>query len=265
MLNKEQQEYLLKPLSKSRVSQRSQSGRSLSYVEAWDIKRTLIRVFGFGGFSVIADQAECVSHQTGQGKSGSNHEVCWKVRVTLTIPALGAEYAEYAVGSASLPSLPDAHDMAVKTAESDALKRAAINLGTQFGLSLYDNGSTADVVGRTLAGSHGVNTEPAVVPEALGGPVIPTAEQAGMPQDEPEHAQDAPTEPTPPREHSERAEEFLAALREFYTTKSDADRIQGIAALKAVYTDVLDETTIARGQVVTLARLADAVATGSVR
>ena len=45
--------------------------------------------------------------------------------------------------------------MAVKTAESDALKRAAINLGTQFGLSLYDNGSRADVVGHTLAAPDG--------------------------------------------------------------------------------------------------------------
>jgi hypothetical protein len=34
----------------------------------------------------------------------------------------------------------------VKTAESDALKRAAICLGDQFGLSLYNNGSTAPVV-----------------------------------------------------------------------------------------------------------------------
>ena len=42
--------------------------------------------------------------------------------------------------------------MAVKTAESDALKRAAINLGTQFGLSLYNNGSLKDVVGATLEG-----------------------------------------------------------------------------------------------------------------
>jgi hypothetical protein len=40
--------------------------------------------------------------------------------------------------------------MAIKTAESDALKRAAINLGTQFGLSLYNNGSLQDVVVRTL-------------------------------------------------------------------------------------------------------------------
>jgi hypothetical protein len=41
--------------------------------------------------------------------------------------------------------------MAIKTAESDALKRAAINLGDQFGLSLYNNGATAPVVIQTLS------------------------------------------------------------------------------------------------------------------
>jgi Rad52/22 family double-strand break repair protein len=251
-LNPEQVKYLLQPLSKARVSQRSQSGRSLSYVEAWDIKRTLIRVFGFGGFSVTADQAECVAHLEGQGKDGKNHVVCWKVRVTLTIPSLDAEYAEYAVGSANLPSVADAHDMAIKTAESDALKRAAINLGTQFGLSLYDNGSTSDVVGRTLV--HTVNEEPVAVPEALGGPAVEQEHAAS----EPDQADPAP--PTP--EHSERAEEFLAALRELRGA-SDADRIRGIAALKMAYGDVLDETTMARGQIVTLGRLGDAVATGA--
>lgn len=251
-LNEEQVKYLLQPIAKSRVSTRSQSGRALSYVEAWDIKRTLIRVFGFGGFSVVADEAECVSHREGQGKSGHNHEVCWKVRVTLSIPAIGAEYAEYAVGSSSQPDLTEAHDMAIKTAESDALKRAAINLGTQFGLSLYDNGSTSDVVGRTLV--HTVNSEPAKVPEALGGPV------AGQEQGASEPAEPEGSPVTP--EHSERAEEFLAALRELRAADTDADRIQGVATLKAVYADVLDQTTLARGEIVTLARLADAVATG---
>ena len=252
-LNDEQYKFLCSSIDKRFVSQRSQSGRSLSYLEAWHVKRTLIRVFGFGGFSATADEAECVSHQEGQGKDGKNHVVCWKVRVTLSIPSLDATYSEYAVGSANLPSLADAHDMAIKTAESDALKRAAINLGTQFGLSLYDNGSLNDVVGRTLV--HTVNEEPVVVPEALGGPAVEQEEAAS----EPDQADPAP--PTP--EHSERAEEFLAALRDLRGA-ADADRIQGISALKAVYSDVLDETTLARGQVVTLARLADAVAVGTV-
>jgi hypothetical protein len=40
--------------------------------------------------------------------------------------------------------------MAIKTAESQAFKRAAINLGDQFGLGLYNGGSTASTVKDTL-------------------------------------------------------------------------------------------------------------------
>jgi hypothetical protein len=47
--------------------------------------------------------------------------------------------------------------MAIKTAESDALKRAAINIGDQFGLSLYNNGSTTPVVVKTLVAPEANN------------------------------------------------------------------------------------------------------------
>jgi hypothetical protein len=77
--------------------------------------------------------------------------VAYRATVQLTIidGNLGdnAIYTEAAVGdSQNNPSRADAHDMAIKTAESQAFKRCAINLGDQFGLSLYNNGSTSSVV-----------------------------------------------------------------------------------------------------------------------
>jgi len=51
LLNNQQYEQLLKPLNPKRVAKREQAGRSLSYLEAWDVKAHLIRVFGFGGWS----------------------------------------------------------------------------------------------------------------------------------------------------------------------------------------------------------------------
>ncbi len=48
------------------------------------------------------------------------------------------------------PVRGDAHDKALKTAVSDALKRAARDLGNQFGLSLYDKGAL-EVVSSSLA------------------------------------------------------------------------------------------------------------------
>lgn len=142
-----QYEQLIAGLNESRVAKRSGGGgRQLSYLESWDVKAHLIRIFGFGGWS--ADVLE--SSLAYEEKNGNNWSVGYKVVLRLTIPTLDCTYTEAAVGSAQLPQRGEAHDMAIKTGESDALKRAAINLGTQFGLSLYNNGSLRDVVIKTL-------------------------------------------------------------------------------------------------------------------
>ena len=147
MLNDNQYQQLLKPLNPQRVAKREQAGRSLSYLEAWDVKAHLIRIFGFGAWSwEVTDTTLAYEDKNERGQ----WEVGYKVVGTLTIHALGCRYTEAAVGSASLPRRGEAHDMAIKTAESDGLKRAAINLGTQFGLSLYNDGTLKDVVGATL-------------------------------------------------------------------------------------------------------------------
>lgn len=147
MLNNRQYEQLLKPLNDTRVAKRGQAGRQLSYLEAWDVKAHLIRIFGFGGWS--ADVLESNLAFEDKNEKGQ-WNVGYKVVLQLSIPSLLCTYTEAAVGSATLPQRGEAHDMAIKTAESDALKRAAINLGTQFGLSLYNNGSLRDVVVQTL-------------------------------------------------------------------------------------------------------------------
>jgi recombination DNA repair RAD52 pathway protein len=147
IMNSQQYEQLLKPLNESRVAKRSQAGRSLSYLEAWDVKAHLIRIFGFLNWS--ADVQESVLVFEDKNEKGQ-WNVGYKVTLCLSFPAYGTTYTESAVGSATLPQRGEAHDMAIKTAESDALKRAAINLGTQFGLSLYNNGSLRDVVVKTL-------------------------------------------------------------------------------------------------------------------
>lgn len=145
MLNEHQYDQLLKPLHPSRVAKRQQAGRNLSYLEAWDVKAHLNRIFGFLNWSADVLTADLAFEQEKDGK----WNVGYKVVLRLSFPD-GATYTEAAIGSATLPQRGEAHDMAIKTAESDALKRAAINLGTQFGLSLYDNGSLKDVVGTTL-------------------------------------------------------------------------------------------------------------------
>lgn len=156
-----QYETLRRPLNASRIAKRSQGGKQLSYLESWEVRAHLIRIFGYTNFDtevLDAYHVETRQYMTQGDNPKQMVEVIWYARVKLTIrDADGAwdlcTYTESAVGNASGPAnmLGEHHDNAVKTAASDALKRCAINLGTQFGLSLYDDGSTRDVVKGTVA------------------------------------------------------------------------------------------------------------------
>lgn len=166
---------LMSPLAASRVAKRSQGGRSLSYLEAYDVKATLIRIFGFGGFSAEVIKTEVLDINriaAGEGGNRTEHtqiEVLATVTMRLEIPSLGCTYTETAAASQKGRDVGEVTDFAIKTAASDALKRCAINLGTQFGLSLYNNGSTDEVVRRIFAPDHQWPKE-----------TEPTKEQAGV-------------------------------------------------------------------------------------
>ena len=151
-LDVEQLKLLHAHLFPGRVKAHPHSG--YSYLQAWDIRAMLVRVFGYGGFSVECLSIEHIrSEQVAQSGGGDrqNWSITVQAIVRLTIHATGAVYTEAAVANAKVPDFGEAYDQAVKSAESDALKRGATNLGTQFGLSLYNDGSTADVVKRVAA------------------------------------------------------------------------------------------------------------------
>lgn len=153
-LTQEQLSTLMSPLWANRVKQR----QGFSYLEAFDVKATLIRVFGFGGFSaeVIDSKILDIRDDGRQGtKRGSDEPktpyVMAQATVRLTIhPQVEGDqpavYTETAVGTNDGHTIGDVADNAIKSAASDALKRCATYLGTQFGLGLYDNGSLAEVV-----------------------------------------------------------------------------------------------------------------------
>jgi len=133
---------------------RVESKQGMSYLAAWDVKATLIRIFGFGGFSSELIASEIIkAEQVAQAnnKDKTNWAITAKATVRLTIPQLGAVYTEAAIAGSKQPDFTESADMALKSAESDALKRAAIFLGTQFGLSLYNNGATKEVISTVLA------------------------------------------------------------------------------------------------------------------
>lgn len=170
---------LMGNLNQTRVSSRKQGNRTLSYLEAWDVKRALISMFGFGGWSAIASEARVINTESGKGTGGTGIRITVMVRMTLTIHQFGAEYAEYAAASQTGQDPGEVLDFAIKTAESDALKRCAISLGTQFGLSLYDDGSMNDVVRTVLAPDQGWANNAPYRPDPAETPGPDGAEPAG--------------------------------------------------------------------------------------
>lgn len=155
-LNTEQTSFMLKPVDPERVEKVNEKD-NMRHLRSWDIRRHLIRVFGFGGFDIETKRVQLIREvETTPGK----WTVIYLAEVRLTIKnSEGNTIAVFEDGSCgdapNYPQLGKAHDKAIKTALSGALKRCAVNLGDQFGLSLYDKKynehNPAAVVGRTLA------------------------------------------------------------------------------------------------------------------
>jgi hypothetical protein len=153
-LTPEQTAVLLRPIKPSRVL----TAQNQSHVPAYDVAAHLTRIFGFGGWDKRILTLNLVSEEP--TKTSTNREawlVTYSCTMRLTVKdSAGAEVASWddgACGTSTLPQKGEAHDMALKSAISYALKRcAAFGLGDQFGLSLYNKGSVAPLIGKTLVG-----------------------------------------------------------------------------------------------------------------
>jgi recombination DNA repair RAD52 pathway protein len=153
--NNKQLEQLFKEINPSRVAKRE---GKFSYIETFDDIAHLIRLFGFEGWDHFTSvdlifEEERINSTTGLGTG--KWDVAYKghTRIMVRDPA-GNQVCIHdgvATGSGENQRRVEAHDLALKSAASDSLKRAAIHLGNQFGLSLYDGGSTKSVVGKSLA------------------------------------------------------------------------------------------------------------------
>ena len=184
---------LMQPIRGARIANRQQGGKTLSYLEAYDVRAHLIRVFGFGGFDAeVLDYDLAFVRDYENNDKKPMQEIAYKARVQLTIRdrtgAAIARYTECAVGSASGGSgFGDLHDNALKSAVSDALKRCAINLGSQFGLGLYDNGSRAEVVRQLVEDPRGEQPQElsaeqrAALAQSLGATEVQEGNDNGVP------------------------------------------------------------------------------------
>ena len=156
---------LLAPINPDRIV--TSQGRK--HLAQQDVRAHLIRVFGFGNFDVKIKTLELLFEEpyVGVDKNGkeilNRFNVCYKAEVRLLIRdpkgMIVCSYEEVASATAQNQTRGEAHDLAMKSAVSYAIKRCATNLGDQFGLSLYNNGQVTALVKGTLVRPDGTDAE----------------------------------------------------------------------------------------------------------
>jgi len=124
---------LAAPLDKAHVASRSQAGRSVSYIEGWHAIAEANRIFGFDGWlRETVDLRQLGEPREVDGK----FRVDYMARVRITVGDIIRDGCGFGQGIDK--DRGQAHESALKEAETDAMKRALMTFGNPFGLALYD-------------------------------------------------------------------------------------------------------------------------------
>ncbi|QPN56540.1 RAD52 family DNA repair protein [Synechococcus sp. CBW1107] len=144
----EQLAALSAPLDRANVRQREQGRSKVHYLEGWQVIAEANRIFGFDGWQRQTIAVRCVAQAerligargtSRDQKSGWGVTYTARVRVTVTAGGLAPLVREGSgAGHGIDVDLGQAHESALKEAETDAMKRALMTFGNPFGLALYD-------------------------------------------------------------------------------------------------------------------------------
>lgn len=150
-------EELKRKLDPVHVKGRKQGGGQVQYIEGWHAIAEANRIFGFGAW----DRETVELRQIGEPREvDGKMRVDYMARVRITVWA-GADGRTVrdgcGFGQGIDKDVGQAHESALKEAETDAMKRALMTFGNPFGLALYDK-SRAEV---------GVDASPSELTEAV--------------------------------------------------------------------------------------------------
>lgn len=140
----EQVAALKAPLDRKHVKQRAQAGRQLSYIESWQAISEANRIFGFDAWNSYTRTKKLFEPYK---DAKDKWRVGYMAKVTVSVGQVQREGVGY--GSGIDNDLGQAHESALKEAESDARKRALMTFGNPFGLALYDKEQANVSDGRT--------------------------------------------------------------------------------------------------------------------
>jgi DNA repair and recombination protein RAD52 len=110
-------------------------GKYGEYVDGLHVIREANRIFGFGGWSYRITRLEMVSRVT---TAKPQIRVGYMATVVVTVDGVEREGSAVGSGMVGPDNEADAHESAIKEAETDAMKRALRSFGNTFGLALYD-------------------------------------------------------------------------------------------------------------------------------
>ena len=153
------------------IKTRSANGVNLSYVEGWHAIAEANRIFGFDAWDRRTVSTACVW----SGQSGQYHAAAYTAKVRVSVRAgdiiIVREGSGTGEGRASTPG--QAHELALKGAETDATKRALATFGNPFGLALYDReqAGVRKMRGASPASGETFQIGPWVLRSSTGKPV----------------------------------------------------------------------------------------------
>jgi hypothetical protein len=153
-------------LDAQNVRTRKANGNTLHYVEGWHAIAEANRIFGFDAWDRRTVSVRCVWTGTDHLFYLAAYTARVRIRVRagdVTVTRDGSGTGE---GRALTPG--QAHELALKSAETDATKRALATFGNPFGLALYDPQQAG--VRQPKGNAAPATQEPLVLRSAEGNP-----------------------------------------------------------------------------------------------
>ena len=145
-------EELKRKLDPAHVKGRKQGGGQVQYIEGWHAIAEANRIFGFGSWS----RETLELRQLGEPREvDGKMRVDYMARVRIVVGGVIRDGCGFGQGIDR--DVGQAHESALKEAETDAMKRALMTFGNPFGLALYDK-TRAEV---------GVDASPVELTEAV--------------------------------------------------------------------------------------------------
>jgi DNA recombination protein Rad52 len=127
---------LRRKLDRRDVHTREADNRSVDYIEGWFAISEANAIFGFDGWDREMTHFERVFERNRTDATTCAYIARVRIRVRTKGAIILREGSGW--GSATCKIAGDAHERALKAAETDATKRALATFGNRFGLGLYD-------------------------------------------------------------------------------------------------------------------------------